>query len=298
MKKNLLTIALKWGFLLGLTLAGCEIVKMLSRDINYSAGPVFSILLLIVLVLFQYAAVKEYRDDIQEGFIRFPKAFGSAALVVLVASFLMIAYMMAHYTYLDKKGLERLNQQNVDKFYAKLEKENVPADEIVDYLDYSDSLTRSTFGSMLNEGIISDSCKLCVETRLNALLKAYKDRVLLRSQVDTVHYTYTKFQEYAQLCFMDVYQNQLSSADFDAASDCNRPMSMLVNNAHYAMQQFNLVQQAFEKNKSKIPHYTSVFPVALSYAFSVLLYGLFVAIFVALYLTKKSDDDKKLPKIE
>jgi len=56
------------------------------------------------------------------------------------------------------------------------------------------------------------------------------------------------------------------------------------------MEQINLLDEAYEMQKNKIPHYTSILPVSLSYAFSVLLYGLFLAIFVALYLTKKKEE--------
>ena len=125
MKKNLLLVALKWGALLGAALAVCELVKMAARDINYDAGAVFSILLLIVIIVFLYAGIKEYRDEVLDGFIRFPKGFGAGAAIIAVSFVVVFAYMMVHYQYIDKNGLERLNTQNVETFYARLEKDTV-----------------------------------------------------------------------------------------------------------------------------------------------------------------------------
>lgn len=295
MKKNLFTIALKWGVLLGVTLAGCELVKMLARDINYDAGAIFSILLLIVLILFLYGAAKEFRDDLQEGYIRFPKAFGVGAVTTVVAVVLVFAYMLLHYSAIDKDGLQRLNETNVEHFYQRTAEENVTEEVVEAYLLQTDSIVRNTYATLVQNNAVETPCADFTQTQMEVILKAYNERVRMSFNVDTMHFTYKNFPEFAQLTFLDVYQNLLSNTN--ASDSCFKSLSVLVNNAHTNMAQVNILDQAYQLNKSKVPHYTSILPVSLSYAFSVLLYGLFVNIFVALYVAKRREiDNDTLPK--
>ena len=290
MKKNLWLVALKWGAFLGAALAVCELVKMAARDINYDAGAVFSILLLIVIIVFLYAGIKEYRDEELDGYIRFPKAFGAGAAVIVVSFVVVFAYMMVHYLYIDKNGLERLNTQNVETFYARLEKDTVSQADARKYLDKTDSVMRSTYTDMLQNDMLEEGCADFTREQMERMLTAYNDRVMLRPKIDTSFNTYAQFSAYAQRVFLDVYQNLLSDAH--AGDSCYQSLSMLVNNSRNGMDQVDIMKEAYQQRKDSIPHYTSIFPVAMSYAVSVLLYGLFLAIFVALYLTKKKENDQ------
>lgn len=290
MKKNLWLVALKWGAFLGAALAVCELVKMAARDINYDAGAVFSILLLIVIIVFLYAGIKEYRDEVLDGYIRFPKAFGAGAAIIAVSFVVVFAYMMAHYQYIDKNGLERLNTQNVETFYARLEKDTVSQEDARKYLDKTDSVMRATYTDMLQNDMLEEGCADFTREQMESMLTAYNDRVMLRPKIDTSFNTYAQFSAYAQRVFLDVYQNLLSGVH--AGDSCYQSLSMLVNNSRNGMDQVNIMEEAYQQRKDSIPHYTSIFPVAMSYAVSVLLYGLFLAIFVALYLTKKKESDQ------
>ncbi len=295
MKKNLFTIALKWGALLGITLAGCEVVKMMARNINYDAGAIFSILLLIVLILFLYGAAKEFRDDLQEGYIRFPKAFGVGAVTIVVTFVLMFAYMLVHYQFIDKNGLEQINAKNVERFYQRTEEEVISDEMVAVYLSQTDSIVRKNYQSLVENGNIQSSCADFTRENIEVILKAYHERVTLKSKVDTIHFTYKNFPEFAQLTYMDVYQKLLSNAN--QSDSCFKDLSVLVNNSHNEMTQVNIVDYVYQQSKDKVPHYTSILPVSLSYAFSVLLYGLFVNIFVALYVAKRREiDNDTLPK--
>lgn len=295
MKKNLFTIALKWGALLGVTLAGCEVVKMMARNINYDAGAIFSILLLIVLILFLYGAAKEYRDDMQEGYIRFPKAFGVGAVTTVVTFVIMFVYMLIHYQVIDKNGLEQINAKNVERFYQRTGEEVISDEMVAFYLSKSDSIVRKNYKALVENGTIQTSCADFTRENMEVILKAYHERVTLKSKVDTIHFTYKNFPEFAQLTYMDVYQKLLSNAN--QGDSCFKDLSVLVNNSHNEMTQVNVVDYAYQQHKDKVPYYTSILPVSLSYAFSVLLYGLFVNIFVALYVAKRREiDNDTLPK--
>ena len=296
MKKNLLLIALKWGGLLGAALAACELVKMAARDINYDAGAVFSILLLIVIIVFLYAGIKEYRDDLCEGYIRFPKAFGAGAVTVLVAFVVAFAYMLIHYQYIDKNGLARLNTQNEEVFYARLAKDTVTQSDASKYLSKTDSVMRATYTAMLQNDMLEDGCADFTHEQMERMLTAYNDRVMLRPKIDTSFNTYGQFSAYAQRVFLDVYQNLLANAQ--AGDSCYQSLALLVNNSKNGMEQVDVMEEAYRQHKDSIPHYTSILPVALSYAVSVLLYGLFLAIFVALYLTRKKEENTEQETVE
>lgn len=288
MKKSFITIALKWGVFLGAALAACELVKMAARNINYDAGAVFSLLLLIVIIVFLYAGIKEYRDDVTDGYIRFPKAFGVGALTTLVAFGAVFAYMLVHYKYIDKNGLERLNRQNEELLYSKLEKDTISEEMVKLYLHKTDSMMVSVYDAMIQQETIDSNCADWTRERMDQMLQAYNERVTMGFRTDSAGCLYAGFATYAQHNFLDVYQNLL--ANDNTNDNCYQSFSMLVNNSRSNMELVNIEEEAFQLQKNKIPHYTSILPVAMSYAFSVLLYGLFLAIFVALYLTKKKEE--------
>ncbi|MEG2070754.1 MAG: DUF4199 domain-containing protein, partial [Bacteroidales bacterium] len=73
MKKKLLLIVLKWGTLLGVALSVLEMVKMYARNIDYGASPVFDLISILLFIFFIYLGVKEFRNEVLGGYIRFPK---------------------------------------------------------------------------------------------------------------------------------------------------------------------------------------------------------------------------------
>lgn len=286
MKKSLFTIALKWGALLAITLSACEVVKMFARQIEYEAGAVFSLLLLIILILFGYAATKEYRDTALDGFIRFPKAFATAATTMLIAAVLFFGYMLAHYQFIDKDGLNRINQRNVEIFNQKIQNDTITQSLLNQYIDESFQLVDETHAEM-NFPTECDSCQSFIDQSLTQITEAYKDRLLLCKQKDTTNYTFKNFPDFAQHTFLDVYQNFLSQNE---NSPCGTQLSQIMNNSYIKIQNIDLLEQARKEQEKNIPHYTSIVPIALSSAISALLFGLFVNLFVALYLTKKKPE--------
>lgn len=291
MKKSLFVVAVKWGALLGVALAGCKLLEMAAQNVNYDANAFFSILLLVVIIMLQYAGIKEYRDEVKDGYIRFPKAFAVGALTSVVAFVLMLCYMPIHYTYIDKHGLERMNKRNVEFFYAKLEKDTVSQEMMRHYLHKTDSVMRSTYSALSQSKTIDESCSGFTHEQMDIILQAYNDRVTLGAKSDSLGRLYAGFSQYAQHVFLDVYQNLLSNNNTE--DSCYKSLSILVNNSRSDMEQINIMDEAYQSQKAQIPHYTSALPVALYSALAVLLYGLFLSIFVALYLTKKKVENSE-----
>lgn len=279
---------------MAVTLAACEVVKMVARQIEYEASAFFNILLLIVLIIFIFAAIKEYRDDMREGFIRFPKAFAAGAATIGIAFFLFFAYMLVHYQFIDKDGLDRINQNNKEIFYAKIEKDTISQSFLNQYVDGTLLLVGETKGELLAQSE-SGFCEDYIDSSLALITRAYRDRLLLSSTIDTNHYTYKTFPEHAQHTFFDVYQNFLSQGE---NQDCGLLLSQIMNNSYNKILNINILNQVYEERKSEIPSYTSIVPIALSSAFSVLLFGLFLNLFVSLYLMKKRPEETANPAEE
>ena len=296
MKKSFLLIALKWGAFLGAALAACELLKMVARNIQYEAGNIFSILLLIVIILFLYAGIKEYRDDLCEGYIRFPKAFGAGAAMALVSFLVVFTYLLIHYQYIEKNGLDKMNQRNVELFYSQLEKKTVTQDDAQRYLDKTDSVMRSKYAVMSQNNMFEEGCEDFILEKTEMMLTAYNERVMLRPQIDTGYNTYGQFSAYALSVFHDVYVNLVSNVS--SSDSCYLSLSTLVNNTCNDMAQVDIMDIAYQNRKKEVAHYTSVLPVALNYALWVLLYGIFLSIFVALYLTKKKESEQEPAEVE
>ena len=68
-------------------------------------------------------AIREIRDKVQDGVIRFAPAFGYGIIVVLAAYIIMVGYLLVHYNYIETDGVDKNNQRNINIGYQKLQKD-------------------------------------------------------------------------------------------------------------------------------------------------------------------------------
>src|SRR5574344_462641 len=133
MRKTKFQIILKWGALLGAGLSLIRLLNFFSRNIEYSFGPVFDLLMIVAFVGVLYACIKESRDKCLDGIIKFTKAFCVGASVVFIAFVAVFVYLNFHYTVIEKDGIEKHNQRNIELAYQKIQKDTITNDEIKDY---------------------------------------------------------------------------------------------------------------------------------------------------------------------
>ena len=101
------------GTLLGLAVAALEFVKKYAIEMDYKPfSQISSILLIIFIVYVLYRGIKEIRDRIYDGGIKFSKAFLFGAEISFVAFLIVFLYLILHYNYIDVEALQRFNERN------------------------------------------------------------------------------------------------------------------------------------------------------------------------------------------
>ena len=97
---------LKWGLILGVMLAGLEILKMFARKVDYSASQMLDLAMIIGFILVLHFGVKEFKETYAER-LSFAKAFRSCILISLIGAILLFGYDMLHYSVIEKDGLQQ-----------------------------------------------------------------------------------------------------------------------------------------------------------------------------------------------
>jgi len=116
MLKNKIQIILKWGVYFGIALCLFDIGKLLTRDIQYPFAPIFSILLLAIIITMLLLGTKQYRENVCGGTILYFKAYGVGTLITLIAVVFYFIFLIFYYQYIDKEGIERINKKNEENF--------------------------------------------------------------------------------------------------------------------------------------------------------------------------------------
>ncbi|MES2618725.1 MAG: DUF4199 domain-containing protein [Bacteroidota bacterium] len=112
---TLLSIALKWGAIWGLT--GIIMTVLSPMLMEMSSGYLLSLVLLLVTIilvfLFQYKAIHEYRSAQADGYITYGKAFQVAFMTSLISVLILTLYTFINYTFITDIAVE--SQQMLDK---------------------------------------------------------------------------------------------------------------------------------------------------------------------------------------
>ena len=104
MKKNLFVITLKWGFILGLSLSLIYFLRTFG-DLEYFAiNPILNLMLFLAFVTTLLLGIKEYRNELLDGNIRFSKAFFSGILIVGFSFLIVAVYLIIQHHYIDKES--------------------------------------------------------------------------------------------------------------------------------------------------------------------------------------------------
>ena len=103
MKKNLFTITLKWGVILGVALSLILFLRTFV-DLEYlTINPILNMMQFVAFIAVLLLGMKEYRDKLLDGNITFPKALLSGILMIVFAFLLVIVYLTMQYSYMDNE---------------------------------------------------------------------------------------------------------------------------------------------------------------------------------------------------
>lgn len=279
MKKEKLLIITKWGALLG---AGLSLIKLLgycAEKLEYAFGPVSDLLMVAVIVLCIYMAVKQVRDNLQDGLIKFSRAFLMGCGVVFLGYIILSLYMMLHFNVIDREGVAKINTKSMNHTAEVLKKDTVTQAEMKAYcadmkkiaLEESYRLGGDSLHAQCDSGIVV-IYKL-FERSLNLRIK--DDSTILRR--DTFDICADRAMREAS-AFVQMNKPEVSGLSHAA-----------IETARDSMAVTPLWQKKLDSMKKQIPQYHTTFAAATITTMAILLYGLMLNIFVALFLYRKEN---------
>lgn len=265
--------------------AGLSLIKLVTYyagtlDAEYPIGPISDLLMVAAFVFAIYMAIKEIRDKRQDGIIRFAPAFGYGVLVVLIAYAVMVGYLLAHYSYIEKDGVEKNNRRNMELAYKRLQKEQVSDAEVSRYYDSVEAIIRNE-----RENAETDTvCGEKLDSALQILLTAYGRQLVEKPHAaDDPSYRLDSFSFKANELLYRCAEAVLSNTN-ENNRECLAQLPAILDAGSREMQAIDPLDARFEAVKPSIPQSDSPVTAAFAYSLSILLYGLLLNIFVALFL--------------
>ena len=282
MNRSKFIITIKWGALLG---AGLSLIKLMTYyagtlDADYPFGPISDLLMVAAFVFAIYMAIKEVRDKVQDGVIRFAPAFGYGVMVVIIAYILMVGYLLCHYRFIETDGVEKNNRRNMELDYQRLGKEMATDVEVSQYYESVAAVLTEERGNIETDA----GCGATLDSATQILLTAYKRQLVEKPHdAEDPAYRLDSFSVKANELLYRCAEAVLANAN-EANRECLASLPELLDNSSRDIQGLNPLVARFEKVKPSIPQSDSPIMAAFAYSLSILLYGLLLNIFVALFL--------------
>lgn len=288
--KNKFLLVLKWGALLGIALSVVEFVKSYSRNLNFTSyDQIFSISCLLITIFALYLAVKEIREANSDKLISYPKAFGFGVLTVIVAFFVLFFYLFLHYSYIDKDGLQKINAQNVQKYNETVAKDTITSSEINLFLIEVDSIVEQNMEKQI-VSVQLDSEKISVlDSSVCLVMDFYKMYVLHHKLVDSSQFILSQFDVFAKKSLVDAFEHFNHQNCFN--EELGTPLTEIFLNTAIEISSISPLQKRIDDANQNVPQHTNVLTASFIFSLSLLLYGTFCALFVALYLYRKFKPD-------
>ena len=273
---------LKWGALLG---AGLSLIKLATYyagilDADYPFGPISDFLMVAAFVAAIYMAIKEIRDKKQDGVIRFAPAFGYGTLVVIIAYILMVCYLLCHYQFIETDGVEKNNRRNMELAYQRLQKEQATDTEVSQYYESVEAIILEESTSIETDTV----CGAKLDSATRILLTAYKRQLVEKPHAaDDPAYRLDSFQTKSTELLYRCTEALLANAN-ESNRECLANLPAIIDASSHEMQTIDPLNARFEAVKPSVPQSDSPVMAAFAYSLSILLYGLLLNIFVALFL--------------
>lgn len=287
MKKdsNFLSI-LKWGFLLGAVVAAIEVVKNYAQNLDITSfGSVISIAILVITVLILYAGIKEVRERTEGDVISYPKAFGVGVGIVFLA-FIVVLLVLTTLFSVHPKFLQNVNDKNQELYYENLKKDSVTTAEVNLFLEQIDSLTSAKL-QVATETLTPEEA-LAVDSNVQFIMRHYLPYIQNGRNVDSTHYTLGNFNNFAKNAWVQMFEKCQQGAFL--TDSLTTPITQVVISTANEMENFNLHEMRYQATKNeKVFTHTNPLSSAIMFSFSLIIYGLFCNLFVALYLYRKKE---------
>lgn len=275
--KNIIKIIFKWGALLG---AGLSLIKLLgffALNIDYPFEPISDLLMVIAFVACLYMGIKELRDDYQDGLIKYTRAFVIGFWITLLAYLIMVVFLMVDYQYIDKDGVARINQQNIEKAQTAIAKDTITQNERDNYLSQMQEIILKENATLGGDSITG--CDSLLHVIINQQWAFVKHSTQNHQNGENqLGEFYGKTQE----SLSSITESVLNSPS--VSSGCNEHIRHVIAQSQPKFASIDPAKVRFENIQSQIPHSDNAYDAAFKHSFAILLYGIMLDIFVALFL--------------
>jgi len=298
--KNFWKIHLKWGVILGVMLAGLELLKMFARKVDYSASQLLDLAMIVGFILVLHFGVKEFKEVFPER-LSFAKAYRSCILISIIGAIVLFGYDMLHYSVIEKDGLQQKYTVALDKYKQNLAKDTLTNAELKAYTDAAAALMDNRKEFLLNtavfktEGCLSnDSLQQSVRDEINSGIlifqQFYLNKLRSKPDADKEEYKLGNFTPYAKRVLMETLVSYTEQNDGKSSTPF---VQEIVQQTNDTLASIDPLEKRYEENKSRVPHYDQNGKYAGVSAMMYLLYGMFFGLFVAMfnYTSKKPIED-------
>ena len=277
--KQKFIIILKWGALLGAGLSLINLLGFFAEKIQYAFGPVKDLLQVVAIVFCLYMAIKEIRDKQEDGLIKFSKAFLIGGGIVFIGYIVLVLYMLLHYSAIDKEGIARINQKNIQQTEEAIKKDTLKPSEKSAYLNSIRDLALKKSA----QRALPDSIQQHVDSGIIILVATFKNKMELSNKTDSNFYLLSDFDKKADKLFLEaIRQTQMNpNSTVDSTSIA------IMEEVRDTMNVHSVFAGRMAAAKEHIPQFTKASGAALITTLPILLYGLMLDIFVALFLYRK-----------
>ena len=298
--KNFWKTHLKWGVILGVMLAALELLKMFARKVDYSAGQLLDLAMIIGFILVLHFGVKEFKEA-YTGRLSFAKAYRSCIVISLVGAILLFGYDMLHYSVFEKDGLQQKYTVALSKYKQNLAKDTLTNTELKAYTEaaatimndrkesFLEGLTSATEGGLTND-TLPQSVREEVNSGILIFQQFYLDKLRSKPDADKEEYQLGNFTPYAKRVLMETLVSYTEQNDGKPSTPY---VQEIVQQTNDTIASIDPLEKRYEENKARVPHYDQNGKYAGVSAMMYLLYGMFFGLFVAMfnYTSKKPIED-------
>ena len=277
--KNFWKIHLKWGVILGVMLAGLELLKMFARKVDYSASQLLDLAMIIGFIIVLYHGVKEFKEDYPER-LTFAKAFLSCIVMSVIGAIVLFGYDMLHYSVFEKDGLQQKYSVALEKYKQNLAKDTLTASELTIFCDAATAIMNEEKGALLTGNSLNDTVNAEINSGILILQKYYSDKLLSKPETDKEQYQLGNFTPYAKKVLMETL---VSYTEQNNEKPSTPYVQEIVQQTNDTLASLDPLDKRYEASKSRVPHYDQNGKYAAVSAMMYLLYGMFFGLFIAMF---------------
>jgi hypothetical protein len=295
---NFWKVHLKWGIILGVMLAGIEILKMFSRKVDYQAAQLLDLAMIVGFILVLHLGVKEFKEVYPER-LSFAKAFLSCIVTSVIGVVLLFGYDMLHYSVIEKDGLQQKYTTALAKYKQNLAKDTLTNAELMAYTDAATAMLNEQKEQFCNdssvvfktEGCLTDESQQSqirdeVSSGILLFQQYYTGKLCSKPEADKEQYKLGNFTPYAKRVLMETLTSYIEQNDGKVSTPY---VQEIVQKTNEELPSIDPLDKRFEETKSRVPRYDKNGQYAAVSAMMYLLYGMFFGLFVAMfnYTSKK-----------